>query len=109
MTAEDIARAKLYARSAAYAEGAGNANLAATFTRRGIALAGDVWPQLYADRDTDGVTGQDVPQPAEAKPEDKQAKRNADALTRTCPKCDAQPGERCTNYKGSPCAPHGGR
>lgn len=32
-----------------------------------------------------------------------------DPLSVTCPKCDAKPGGRCTNYQGKNCAPHSGR
>lgn len=59
MTPDEITRAKLYARSHAYAVQVGNPKLAQTFERRGKALAGDVWESLYADRDRDGVTNQD--------------------------------------------------
>lgn len=30
-------------------------------------------------------------------------------LSVACPQCGAQPGARCTNYKGKGCAPHGAR
>ena len=31
------------------------------------------------------------------------------ALAVECPQCNAQPGQRCTNYQGQHCAPHGSR
>ncbi len=77
MTAEEITRAKLYARSAAFAENAGNPKLRDVFTRRGIAIAGDHWPHLYADRDNDGVSGQDAPEAPTPEEKPTKAKRKA--------------------------------
>jgi hypothetical protein len=110
VTAADIARAKLYARSAAYAEAQGNPKLAATFTRRGIAIAGDHWPHLYADRDRDGVSNQppEAP-PAAAEKPTKGKRENAAALAVRCPECQRGPGVKCTNYTGATCAPHSAR
>ncbi|HLJ49103.1 MAG TPA: hypothetical protein VKU01_23975 [Bryobacteraceae bacterium] len=44
-------------------------------------------------------------EPAAAAPP---AKQN-DRLNTACPDCHAQPGEKCSNYKGQTCAPHRSR
>jgi hypothetical protein len=45
------------------------------------------------DEDEEAETVSDGPAPA-------------DPMTRQCPNCKAEPGEKCKNYKGKPCAPH---
>lgn len=110
MTPDDIRRAKLYARSAAYAEAQGHEKLAQTFKMRGIAIAGSHWPALYADRDQDGVSNQLPDEPAAEAPKATKGKRqDAAALAVRCPQCHRAPGERCANYTGTACAPHSAR
>jgi hypothetical protein len=93
MTPDDIRRAKLYARSAAYAEAQGNAKLSQALAVRGIAIAGATWPALYADRDRDGVSNQLPDEPeAEEKP-----KKPRKGKTRDHAERDAEDAHRDAN------------
>jgi hypothetical protein len=65
----------------------------------------DQAPDEDDDEDDNGGLGED----GEAEPEgseDTIADVLAGPLERACPACNAQPGEKCKNYKGKPCAPH---
>lgn len=102
-TAEDLTRAELYARSAAFIRTA-NGKTAAVFERRGQRLAGDQWSAVYGR-----ATGTMAPEPTPEAEPTKSQKADAEALERECPECHAEPGMKCHNYKGKNCAPHSGR
>lgn len=92
----DATRAELYARSAHAARH--NAKLRDLFTARGIALAGDQWPELYYR-----ATGETAPEPATP------TVPSTGPLSRPCPQCKSAAGVKCRNYTGANCAPHAAR
>ena len=65
-------------------------------------------PIAAAAAEPDPCNGQDLPHPPPT-PIAAGAAKLAARLAVPCPQCHAAPGARCTNYRGSHCAPHGAR